>query len=261
MQGAQVTEMVIFLVCIIAWALYTLSYFNLHSWMPRAFGRNHTYNNIWGQAMRIRETWARDLMAKAEDASGAALLAVQQMRNIIVACTLLVMGMAQIMGRLVLIMVSDSNLATIEELAKMDPMTGPTPSWAPAYVRVAVPFGATLVSLLCFAQAVRLAVHVGFQVRVIGVSVGKHAGERSEEEVLLEDGTVCMVQRCELFFTLGLRFLYLFIGTIFWVLGTTALLVSSFTVLLMLALSDIVIVPRRSGVSIKRVQSPKATEV
>lgn len=41
------------------------------------------------------------------------------------------------------------------------------------------------------------------------------------------------------------------------VLGTTALLVSSFTVLLMLALSDIVIVPRRSGVSIKRVQSPK----
>jgi hypothetical protein len=33
--------------------------FNLHSWMPRAFGRNHTYNNIWGQAMRIRETWAR----------------------------------------------------------------------------------------------------------------------------------------------------------------------------------------------------------
>lgn len=28
------------------------------------------------------------------------------------------------MGRLVLIMVSDSNLATIEELAKMDPMTG-----------------------------------------------------------------------------------------------------------------------------------------
>jgi hypothetical protein len=41
------------------------------------------------------------------------------------------------------------------------------------------------------------------------------------------------------------------------VLGTTALLVSSFTVLLMLALSDIVIVPRRSAVSIKRVESPK----
>lgn len=65
---------------------------------------------------------------------------------------------------------------------------GPTPSWAPAYVRVAVPFGATLVSLLCFAQAVRLAVHVGFQVRVIGVSVGKHAGERSGKP-----RTLCMV--------------------------------------------------------------------
>lgn len=50
---------------------------------------------------------------------------------------------------------------------------GPSDSWAPAYVRVAVPFGATLLALLCFGQAVRLAVHVGFNIRVQGVTGGK----------------------------------------------------------------------------------------
>ena len=33
---------------------------------------------LWGTAMETRETWARDLMAKADDSRGAALLAVQQ---------------------------------------------------------------------------------------------------------------------------------------------------------------------------------------
>jgi putative effector of murein hydrolase len=45
-------------------------------------------------------------------------------------------------------------------------------------VRVAVPFGATLVSLLCFGQAVRLAVHIGFNIRVIGVGRAMQHGEQ-----------------------------------------------------------------------------------
>lgn len=55
-------------------------------------------------------------------------------------------------------------------------LPGPSDSWAPAYVRVAVPFGATLLALLCFGQAVRLAVHVGFNVRVQGLTGGKGLG-------------------------------------------------------------------------------------
>ncbi len=53
---------------------------------------------------------------------------------------------------------------------------GPSDSWAPAYVRVAVPFGATLLALLCFGQAVRLAVHVGFNIRVQGITGGRGLG-------------------------------------------------------------------------------------
>ena len=45
-------------------------------------------------------------------------------------------------------------------------------------MRVAVPFGATLVSLLCFGQAVRLAVHIGFNVRVQGISVNRATDTR-----------------------------------------------------------------------------------
>ena len=42
------------------------------------------------------------------------------------------------------------------------------------------------------------------------------------------------------------RVLYLFIGCIFWLLGTTPLLVSSLTVLILLAMSDVLVVPADS---------------
>ncbi len=95
------------------------------------------------------------------------------------------------------------------------------------------------------------------------------------DECLLAEEVVVILQRRELYFTLvrwasaalviqfdacsslssrpvclalqGLRFLYLFIGTIFWVLGITALLVSSLTVLILLVCSDVLVVPTRRG--------------
>lgn len=171
-----------------------------------------------------------DLMHKADDAKGEAILAVQQMRNIIVASSLMVMGMGQIQGRLVSIMVTDSNLVTIAELARQDPITGPNPGWASPQAKVAVPFAATLLSLLCFGQAVRLAVHLGFLIRVKGVY--KHTDLPLREEI------VAMTERCSLYFTCGLRSLYLFIAMVWWMLGTTALLIGNVVVLLLLAWSD-----------------------
>ena len=47
---------------------------------------------------------------------------------------------------------------------------------------MAVPFGATLVSLLCFGQAVRLAVHIGFNIRVQGVTGGGKTEDGSHGE-------------------------------------------------------------------------------
>jgi hypothetical protein len=150
------------------------------------------------------------------------------------------------------------------------PPSGHGEAWAPPEVKVAVPFGATLISLLCFGQAVRLAVHIGFNVRVQGVSgpgkmedgsqgeanvvygpggwVGGFVWRQDQaqgpgvavpeapcgrptvsrrgpcptilplppppptkstasavEGVLLDDEVVVMLQRCELYFTLGLR--------------------------------------------------------
>lgn len=249
MLGSQVTEMVIFICLMGLWALYLAMYFSMNVWGTRLMPqpRRWTVVDLWTTAMRTRETWARDMMDKAQNAQGEALLAVQQMRNLIVSCTLLVMGMAQIMGRLVVIMVSESNLQTIAVLCRKDPMTGPNESWAPPEVKVAVPFGATLVSLLCFGQSVRLAVHIGFSIRVQGVNAGKRDQRRRDQEdgMHLSDEVVVMVQRAELYFTLGLRFLYLFIATIFWVLGITPLLVSCLTVLVLLVVSDVLLVPVR----------------
>ncbi|KAL4432412.1 hypothetical protein ABPG77_001711 [Micractinium sp. CCAP 211/92] len=251
MLGSQVTEMVIFICLMVLWAMYLTMYFTMNIWgtrMPQP--RRWTVVDLWTTAMRTRETWARDLMDKAGNAQGEALLAVQQMRNLIVSCTLLVMGMAQIMGRLVVVMVSDSNLQTIVALCRKDPITGPNDSWAPPEVKVAVPFGATLLSLLCFGQSVRLAVHIGFSIRVQGIQHGKRGCEHYS-------GALVMVQRAELYFTLGLRFLYLFIATIFWVLGITALLVSCLTVLVLLVVSDVLVVP----VHRDRAYSPAGTAI
>ncbi|KAL4430691.1 hypothetical protein ABPG75_005947 [Micractinium tetrahymenae] len=257
MLGSQVTEMVIFICLMGLWAVYLGMYFTMSVWgsyllpRPRKLSLQWTVVDLWTTAMRTRETWARDLMDKAQNAQGEALLAVQQMRNLIVSCTLLVMGMAQIMGRLVVVMVSEANLQTIAALCCKDPMTGPNESWAAPEVKVAVPFGATLLSLLCFGQSVRLAVHIGFSIRVQGVGGGKRDGGKRDREdghedgIRLDDEVVVMVQRAELYFTLGLRFLYLFIATIFWVLGITALLVSCLTVLVLLVMSDMLLVPVR----------------
>lgn len=74
-------------------------------------------------------------------------------------------------------------------------LTGPSASWASPQTKVAVPFAATLLSLLCFGQAVRLAVHLGFLIRVKGVY--KHTDLPLREEI------VAMTERCSLYFTCG----------------------------------------------------------
>ena len=97
---------------------------------------------------------------------------------------------------------------------------------------------------------------------------------------MLREEVVAMTNRCELYFTLGLRFLFLCIAQaralhtdtgvcacvehsprshsarpflvctqVFWCLGTTALLVSNCVVLLLLLLSDEIVVNRHAGKS------------
>ena len=139
-------------------------------------------------------------MSKAADAKGEALLCVQQMRNIVVASTLMVMGMSQLLGRMYNTMLtwvagvgamhavtlalaapptlprcpqcprppmpSPQNQQAINQIFQADPLAGPSTGWGPAYLKVAVPLGAGLLGTLAFGQAVRLGVHIGFSVRV-----------------------------------------------------------------------------------------------
>eukprot|EP00887_Chlorella_sp_A99_P005238 scaffold1.g5238.t1 len=168
-------------------------------------------------ARTTRALWAFDLMAKAADAQGEALLAVQQMRNMVVASTLLVMGLSQVLGRLLVIMTSNSNLQTIDSFP--DPITGTLAAGLfPAYIRAAVPLAFTLLALLCFAQCARLAVHLGFLIRV--------------------RGTYEMTERASLYFTLGLRCLYGFVMFLFFLLGITALVITTAVVGVLLLWSD-----------------------
>lgn len=231
-EGAQVTELCIFVGVMMLWLSYLIYYFAWPKIRPGEWRvGNVVFVDMWQTAMITRASWTRDMMLKAADAKGEALLAVQQMRNTIVASTVLVMGVSQVIGRLITIMVTQENLDTITRLASRDPIVG-SKLWAPSYIRVAVPLGASLLCLLLFGQAVRLSIHLGYAIRVAGVRL------EWRNPPFLELEITAMIRRCELYFTLGLRSMYLFIATIFWTLGPTALLVSSSTVLSMLVISD-----------------------
>jgi len=178
------------------------------------------------------------------------------MRNIIISVTVLVMGVSQIMSRLVELMLTQDILDTINSLVVKDPIVGTNP-WLleSPEIRIAVPLGATLLCLLLLGQSARMAVHVGFAIRVVAVNEheqeingrsttttnnnnGKPGNKNSRLEKDLQYEVVVMVRRTELYFTLGLRSFYFFIASMFWVLGPTALLVASSTVLGVLISSD-----------------------
>ena len=158
------------------------------------------------------------------------------------------------MSRLVELMLTQDILDTINTLVVKDPIVGTNP-WLldSPEIRIAVPLGATLLCLLLLGQSARMAVHVGFAIRVVAVNEheqdinGRGAtttnnGKRGNKDARLEKDlqyeVVVMVRRTELYFTLGLRSFYFFIASMFWVLGPTALLVASSTVLGVLISSD-----------------------
>lgn len=68
---------------------------------------------------------------------------------------------------------------------------GPSPGWPSSYVKVAIALGATLLSLLSFGQCVRLAVHLGFCIRVKGI-------QRHHSHVALHQEIIVMTERCSL---------------------------------------------------------------
>lgn len=189
-------------------------------------GQEHV--NLWTTSLKARSLWASVMMAKASEG----LAAVHTVRNMIISVSLLAAADAALIAQLLNILTDPAKLKQIDEFASADPISNGD-SFMSAAVKVALALGAVALSLLVFAQCVRISVHLGFLIRVVP--------ENLNTSLPLKDATIVLVQRASLFFALGLRFLYAFVPLSFYMsLGSLAFLISTVLLLVALIMTDVV---------------------
>lgn len=144
-----------------------------------------------------------------------ALLAVQTLRNLIVAATLLVTGLGQVLGRIFVILTTDENLQKIAYYGSVDPISSPS-SFAAPEVKAGLATAVLLLSFGAFAQSARLAVHMSFMFRVAPVAKGDRL------KIQLQRELIEMTHRVSVTFTTGIRLVFLFAILSAWCMGVTA---------------------------------------
>ncbi|KAL6766638.1 hypothetical protein ACKKBG_A36805 [Auxenochlorella protothecoides x Auxenochlorella symbiontica] len=161
------------------------------------------------QTTHIRRAWVEETMNSPDDS----LLVVQTLRNLIIAATLMVTGLAQILGRLVAIITKDS---------------GPEPKgheWVSTQTKLTLALAVLFLALVMLSLSVRLAVHLGFMIPL---------KSRRRHSNALRSNIQTSMHSCTLYFSAGLRMLVLSLPIMGWVAGNPALISST---LLVLALS------------------------
>jgi hypothetical protein len=154
------------------------------------------------------------------------------MRNIVMASTLLAMALSQIISRLYEVVAAPENMEQYARYASADPIAGG--SFAAPQVILGIALAILILSLASDAEAARLAVHLGFMLRVIPASKGKGLHHPLRQEVAL------LTQRASLWFTISIRLLFLHFITYSWVFGVTAFLIFGSIMLAMIVWSDYV---------------------
>lgn len=92
--GNRAAEIAIFVTCVSSFIVYHVYYFGRHHFnagCTRSRWLGWLSIDLWTTALISRVLWAQELMTSKEEA----LLAVQTLRNVIVAATLLVTGIGQ----------------------------------------------------------------------------------------------------------------------------------------------------------------------
>ncbi|KAK2078933.1 hypothetical protein QBZ16_002623 [Prototheca wickerhamii] len=164
---------------------------------------------------RVRRAWISETMATPEDS----LLVVQTMRNLIIAATLMVTGVAQILGRLVTIL-TDANAAP--------PQTAPQPLISHNDKLMAL-LTLLFLSLVTLCLSVRLAVNLGFMIPL---------QSRRRHMQVLEREIEQSITQCTLYFSAGLRLIVLSFPIMCWVVSNGALIAGTITVLILAAKVD-----------------------
>jgi len=138
----------------------------------------------------------------------------------------------QVLGRLIAVVTTASAMEQINYYISGDPIS--PRSFSSPQVKVGLSMAALLLSFGAFAQAARLAVHMSFMIRVAS-TMARH---RKQLELPLRAELIAMTHRVSLYFSLGLRLLFLWAVLLSWCVGITAFLIFASVVLFLLAMSD-----------------------
>lgn len=235
--GSQAAEIAIFSSCMAIFILYHVYYFERHRLVHcHCFRKEDDEKNprrrfnidLWTTAIESRVIWAKEMIRQPR--SDDSLLAMHTMRNVIIASTLVITGLGQVLGRLFLILVDQYSLNQIEKYTSSDPI-GSTSFTAPE-IKVGLATAILLISFGAFAQCARLSVHLSFMFRVAPAADGKELGQ------ILRAELIAMTHRVSVYFTVGIRLIFLFFILISWCMGITVMLIFFVVIMLLMAWSD-----------------------
>lgn len=196
-----------------------------HMWLM--IFKRKTYNSevdfadLWGTGRAARTLWS---FGCAEDKN--ALLGVQTIRNAIMACTA-VTTLSSVLATLTISTILDAaKMERADQLELADPLTGGGKTDVSASIKLAV---SSLPLFICFvwsAHSIRIYVHLGFYLKAVGSDTsGRYCTKKGAVELAIKAGVS---------FSVALRALYAFIPLGMWLLGPTALLVTTIVLTLTL---------------------------
>lgn len=218
--------------------------------------RGSSAPNLWNTSVKTRSLWV-DIMS-ADPKEG--INSVQTLRNMAIAVSLLAAAQSTFAAQLMTILTDPTRLNQLAHYAAEDPISserarrcaargpnlptkqlsnfvmpkpaaaaGGSPVAAPE-LKVGIGLGLLFLSLMFYAQSARGSIHLGFVVRVMPT--------HPHIDIPLRDEAILLVHRTSLYFSIGLRILYLFFPTFFWTMGTTPFLVSMVVVIVALTYMD-----------------------
>ena len=227
MESGEAADVAIFVVCVALFVFYNVLYYfssTVSHLLPPST------ENLWRTGKHARSLWAESMMSSPSEA----LLAVHTVRNLLISVAWFAAADSALIVAMLNILTNPSSIAQIEEYSATDPITRGD-SFMSVPVKISLALSTLFISLLLFVQSARMAVHLGFLIRVVPDSAA------SNSNVPFRQFTVVLTQRMNFQFSIGVRMLFAFVPLTFYaMLGTLALLISTVVLLCLMIYLDVV---------------------
>lgn len=214
MSPNQAAEVFVFAFCLSLLVAYNVFYFTPWFQRMRIKFKGRTYLNLWAVGLEARSVWAAAMMNDPKEG----ITATQTVRNMVMGCALLAAAITYLAAQLILLVTDAARLSQVANYSNGDPISGGDP-WMPPQAKLAISLGILFLSLLAMTQCVRLSVHLAYLIRAAPVDETR---QRRFQKLAFT-----VNKRSSLYFSLGLRLLYVFFPLFLYIIGPLALLIST----------------------------------